>query len=130
LGHYAEWLDLRASELRRINDLRFGKTLVVGTRLELAFRRVSPATFEERRLAYHEQLQARFFEQFRITGTEREVIRAGDSLWSIAGRADNVPVWLLRQYNPDLDFNDLHPGMPVILPNLERQKSEPDSAST
>jgi membrane-bound lytic murein transglycosylase D len=121
LGHYAEWLDLRASELRRVNNMRYGKPVVVGKRLKLRFSRVAPAEFEQRREAYHEELQARFFEQFRIAGTEKTRVQSGDSLWTLARRADNVPVWLLRQYNPDLNFEDLHPGMAVSLPRVERQ---------
>ena len=123
LGHYAEWLDLRASRLRRVNGMRYGTPLVIGHRLKLDFSRVEPATFEQRRLAYHEQLQARFFEQFRITGTETVLVRKNDSLWTLSRRSDNVPVWLLRQYNPDLDFDALHPGNPVNMPILERQPS-------
>jgi membrane-bound lytic murein transglycosylase D len=121
LGHYAEWLDLRASELRRVNNMRYGKPVVVGKRIKLRFSRVAPAEFVQRREAYHEELQARFFEQFRIAGTEKTLVQSGDSLWTLARRADNVPVWLLRQYNPDLNFEDLHPGMPVSLPKVERQ---------
>ncbi|WP_067560935.1 LysM peptidoglycan-binding domain-containing protein [Halofilum ochraceum] len=121
LGHYAEWLDLRASELRRVNNMRYGKPVVIGKRIKLRFSRVAPAEFVQRREAYHEELQARFFEQFRIAGTEKTLVQSGDSLWTLARRADNVPVWLLRQYNPDLNFEDLHPGMPVSLPKVERQ---------
>ncbi len=121
LGHYAEWLDLRASQLRRINDMRYGKPVIIGHRLQLRFTRVAPEAFQRRREAYHEELQARFFEQFRITGTEQTLVERGDSLWTLARRTNNVPLWLLRQYNPDLDFEDLHPGMPVTLPKLERQ---------
>jgi len=133
LGHYAEWLDLRASELRRENNMRYGKPVVVGKRIKLRFSRVAPAEFEERREAYHEELQARFFEQFRITGTEQTTVQSGDSLWTLARRMDNVPVWLLRQYNPDLNFEDLHPGMPVSLPTVERQadsRGEGDADAT
>ncbi|MDZ7747897.1 MAG: LysM domain-containing protein [Halofilum sp. (in: g-proteobacteria)] len=130
LGHYAEWLDLRASQLRRVNDMRYGTPVVIGKRLELDFSRVEPATFEERRLQYHEELQGRFFEQFRITGTERELVQRGDSLWTLARRSDNVPVWLLRQYNPDLDFSALRPGMPVTLPVVERQAQGGDEAGS
>lgn len=123
LGHYAEWLDLRASQLRRINDMRYGTPVVIGHRLKLDFSRVTPDTFEQRRMGYHEQLQARFFEQFRIADTETVLVRNGDSLWTLARRSDNVPVWLLRQHNPDLDFDALHPGMPVTVPKVERQPS-------
>jgi len=130
LGHYAEWLDLRASQLRRINDMRYGDPVVIGRRLELDFSRVSPEQFEKRRLDYHEQLQGRFFEQFRIAGTQRQVVERGDSLWSLARRSDNVPVWLLRQYNPDLDFSELKPGMPVTLPQVERQPQPNEGAGS
>ena len=34
LGHYAEWLDLRASELRRLNGLR-GDRIYAGQSLRL-----------------------------------------------------------------------------------------------
>ncbi|MDZ7828778.1 MAG: LysM peptidoglycan-binding domain-containing protein [Halofilum sp. (in: g-proteobacteria)] len=127
LGHYAEWLDLRASQLRRINDMRYGKPVVVGKRLKLDFSRVDPGTFEQRRREYHELIQARFFEQFRITGTREAIVRTGDSLWTLSRRMNNVPVWLLRQYNPDLDFDALHPGNRVTVPVLERQPSAGDS---
>jgi len=131
LGHYAEWLDLRASQLRRINDMRYGTPVVIGNRLELDFSNVDPATFEQRRQAYHESLQTRFFDQFRIAGTKKVLVQRGDSLWTLARRADNVPVWLLRQYNPDLDFTALQPGMPITLPQVERQpQTDNDSGST
>lgn len=130
LGHYAEWLDLRASQLRRINDMRYGDPVVIGRRLELDFSRVSPEQFQKRRLDYHEQLQGRFFEQFQIAGTQRQVVERGDSLWSLARRSDNVPVWLLRQYNPDLDFSELKPGMPVTLPQVERQPQPNEGAGS
>ena len=121
LGHYAEWLDLRASQLRRINGMRYGKPVIVGKRLKLDFSHVTPEQFQQRRESYHQELQARFFEQFRIEGTETTLVKTGDSLWTLAHQANNVPVWLLRQYNPDLDFDDLHPGMPVTLPKVVRE---------
>lgn len=122
LGHYAEWLDIRASDLRRLNSIRYGTPVVIGNRLELDFERVDPETFESLRREYHKNLQARFFEQFRLSGTEEVEIQRGDSLWTIARRHDNLPVWLLRQYNPDLDFDRLRPGMTVTLPFVERHE--------
>lgn len=120
LGHYAEWLDVRASDLRQVNAMQFGTPVVIGHRLTLDFSQVDREQFERRRQTYHEQLQARFFDQFRITGTEEHRIEAGDSLWTLSLRSSNVPVWLLRQYNPDLDFDLLRPGMPVVVPAVER----------
>jgi membrane-bound lytic murein transglycosylase D len=92
---------------------------VIGQQLELDFARVSAAEFEQRRLEHHQSLQNEFFEAFSVTGTERHVLEAGESLWYLAQRKYRVPVWLLRQYNPDLDFAALAPGAPLIVPVVE-----------
>jgi membrane-bound lytic murein transglycosylase D len=119
LGHYADWLGVGASRLRRINGLHARSTVVIGQRLRLDFRRVPREQFEQRRREYHERLQAEYFATHRITGTEVYIARRGDSLWSLTKGSAGVPVWLLQQFNPDLDFGDLKPGAQVILPRIE-----------
>jgi len=123
LGHYAEWLEVRASQLRRLNRMRFEQPVVIGQRLKLDFARVSPAEFEQRRLEYHQSLQNEYFEAFVVTGTERHVLAPGESLWYLAKRKYRVPVWLLRQYNPDLDFAALPAGSPLVVPVVEPRTS-------
>ena len=44
--------------------------------------------------------------------------RRGDSLWSVTQRGA-MPVWLLQQYNPDVDFAVLRPGTVIVLPQVE-----------
>ncbi len=125
LGHYAEWLDLRASDLRRKNNLRYGEPLVIGERLELDFARVEPATFEQRRRNYHRELQSAFFERNHIRGTRTHRIERGDSLWNLTRPSTDIPVWLLRQYNPDRDFTTLKPGDEIRMPVVEQQEAGP-----
>jgi membrane-bound lytic murein transglycosylase D len=124
LGHYAEWLGLRASRLREINDMRYREPVVIGQQLRLDFSRVSIEDFERRRLAHHRALQDEFFAQFRIAGTQTHTVRRGDSLWILAKRTYNVPLWLLRQYNPDLDFSTVFPGTDITIP-LVQDRPEP-----
>ncbi|MGO9934754.1 MAG: hypothetical protein ACLPV8_23470 [Steroidobacteraceae bacterium] len=31
----------------------------------------------------------------------------------------DVPVWLVAEYNPDVDFNDVRPGTTIALPRVE-----------
>ncbi len=119
LGHFADWLEVRASELRTRNRMRFEQPVVIGQHLQLDFTRVSAEEFEQRRLEYHQSLQDEFFDAFSVTGTEQHVLEAGESLWYLAQRKYRVPVWLLRQYNPDLDFAALTPGSPLIVPVVE-----------
>jgi membrane-bound lytic murein transglycosylase D len=119
LGHYADWLGVRASDLRRINHMRFGRPVIVGRRIRLDFRRVPPGEFEARRREYHQGLEASYFAAHRIAGTEQYVAQRGDSLWTLTQRFSQLPLWLLREYNPDTDFADLHPGTQLVVPRIE-----------
>jgi membrane-bound lytic murein transglycosylase D len=119
LGHYAEWLEIRASQLRAINGMRYGEDLVIGRPLRVDLSRVAPEEFERRRLEYHRSLQEEFFDAYIVTGTERHILRRGDTIWELATREYRVPVWLLRQYNPDLDFGALPAGVAMLVPVIE-----------
>lgn len=119
LGHYAEWLGVRAADLRRINHMSFRRPVRVGQRIRLDFRRVPPAEFEARRRGYHQALEASYFAAHRIAGTQPYVAQSGDSLWTLTQRFSQVPLWLLRQYNPDTDFTNLRPGTQLVVPRIE-----------
>ena len=58
-----------------------------------------------------------------MTGTTKHVIRRGDSLWYLANEKFEVPIWLLRQYNPDLDFGALPAGAQLVVPLLDSQEA-------
>lgn len=128
LGHYAEWLDLRASQLRKINQMRYGKHLVVGKRLLLDFSRVETALFEHRRMAYQQGLQEKFFTEFRIGSTYRHRLKRGESLWVLALQKFKVPIWLLRQHNPDIDFDRIAPGEIIVVPKLNKVENMAEQA--
>jgi membrane-bound lytic murein transglycosylase D len=119
LGHYADWLGTSAARLRAINHLHGRTPVVMGRRIKLEFADITREEFEIRRRDYHERLQAAYFASHRIAGTEVYIARRGDSLWSITQKSLKVPVWLLQQYNPDLDFRDLRPGTQISLPKVE-----------
>ena len=122
LGHYAEWLGIRASRLRSINRLRYGEPLPVHSRLKLDFGATSPEDFERQRLDYHKDIQETFFAEWEIAGTETHRLRRGDSLWVLSHRRFNVPLWLLRQYNPDVEFESPSVGTRITVPILKRRE--------
>jgi membrane-bound lytic murein transglycosylase D len=130
LGHYADWLELRAWRLRHLNGMRYGQPVVIGQRLSLDFSRVSASDFEHRRVAYHRSLQESFFKSNRIAGTITHVIRPGESLWILARRKYEIPIWLLRQYNPDLDFDAVYVGATVTIPRVETLDEQSSPATT
>ena len=118
IGHYADWLGVSATNLRRLNGMRGRSAVLIGRRFKLAFGNVTREQFEQRRRAYHQQLQTEYFAAHRIVSNDIYLARRGDSLWSVTQRGA-VPVWLLQQYNPDVDFAELRPGTQIVVPKVE-----------
>jgi membrane-bound lytic murein transglycosylase D len=87
--------------------------------VKLDFRKVSREDFEKKRREYHAELQASYFASHRIVGSEVYIARRGDSMWTLTKRFSGLPIWLLRQYNPDLDFADLRPGTQIVMPRVD-----------
>lgn len=119
LGHYAEWLGIRAWDIRRLNGMQYSDPVIIGDRLKLSFGQADRATFERQRREYHRDLQQAFFERWRIRGTEKYVIQRNDLIMTLTDQRA-VPLWLFRQYNPDMDTNRVSIGQEIILPVLER----------
>jgi membrane-bound lytic murein transglycosylase D len=118
LGHYADWLGLRTQRLRDINGLAFRTPVEVGKRIKLDFSNVSAQQFETLRSQYHRQQQDTFFRNHTITGVTEHVVRSGESVWILSLRKYDVPVWLFRQYNPELDMDNVRLGTRVNFPVL------------
>ena len=118
LSYYAQWLEVSAWDLRRINHLGRHQPVRIGQRVRLNFRHVSPQQFERRRIAYHQALEASYFTSHRIEGTEVYLTRSGDSLWGLTQRFPLLPTWLLRQYNPDTNFSALQPDTRLVIPRI------------
>ena len=118
LGHYGDWLEIKTQRLRDINGLAFRTPVEVGQRIKLDLGTVDAKTFEDRRIAHHRTLQDGFFREHVITGVTDHVIRRGESIWVLALRDYDVPVWLFRQYNPEVDPHRVQPGTTVHFPVL------------
>ncbi|MGB5257922.1 MAG: LysM peptidoglycan-binding domain-containing protein [Woeseiaceae bacterium] len=116
LGHYGDWLQIKTQRLRDLNNLEFREAVHVGRRIKLDLGTVDSRTFEERRIAYHRQQQDSFFKRHVISGVTDYTIRDGDSIWVLALRKYGVPLWLFRQYNPELDLQKVRPGTRVQFP--------------
>jgi membrane-bound lytic murein transglycosylase D len=119
LGHYSDWLSVSTQHVRELNRFTFRRPVLIGQRIKLDFRKVSREAFEARRRDYHRQLQAAYFAAHRIVGTQIYIARPGDSLWTLTQRAAQMPMWLVQQYNPDVDLADLHAGTQIVMPRVE-----------
>ena len=105
-------------EVRDINGLAFRTPVAVGERIKLDLGTVDAKIFEDRRVAYHRSQQDGFFRENIIIGVTEHVISRGESIWVLALRDYDVPVWLFRQYNPELDLDSVRPGSTVRFPVL------------
>jgi membrane-bound lytic murein transglycosylase D len=119
LGHFADWTKVSSTSLRTLNKLHKNAMVTLGHKVKLDLSRVSAADFEAARRDYHRQLQEAFFAGHRISGTENYVVKKGESLWIIAQQHADLPVWLVAEYNPDVDFGDVRPGTSIALPRVE-----------
>ncbi|PCJ25338.1 MAG: hypothetical protein COA96_07640 [SAR86 cluster bacterium] len=120
LGHYADWLGIRAWDVRRLNNLAYRDQVIIGKRLKLDFSQVNIAEFELKRRNFHSTLQQEFFSNFRIQNVEQYKVRRNDNVGNIARNRYSTPIWLLRQYNPGLDFNRIQIGQEIVFPLVER----------
>ncbi|MDH3440031.1 MAG: LysM peptidoglycan-binding domain-containing protein [Gammaproteobacteria bacterium] len=124
LGHYADWLGLRTQRLRDINGMAFRTPVEVGKRIKLDFSQINTEQFEQLRTQYHRQQQDTFFRTHTITGLTEHVVSRGESVWILSLREYDVPVWLFRQYNPELDLHNVQPGTRLNFPVLaEKDRS-------
>jgi membrane-bound lytic murein transglycosylase D len=120
LGHYADWLGIRTQRLRDINGLAFRAPVEVGQRIKLEFSTVDLRAFENLRTQYHREQQDVFFRNYRITGVREHVVSRGESVWILSLREYDVPIWLFRQYNPELDLHSVRRGTRLNFPVLVR----------
>lgn len=120
LGHFADWLGVSTQHVRDLNHLGAKRPVKIGARIRLDFQKVTREAFEGRRHEYHRVLQAGYFASHRILGTEVYIARSGDSLWTLTQRAKaQMPLWLLQQYNPEVDFSELRAGTQIVMPRVE-----------
>ena len=118
LGHFGDWLEIKTQRLRDLNGLAFRTPVAVGQRIILDLNTVDAKVFEERRIAYHRVQQDSYFRQHVISGVTEHTIRTGESIWILALRKYDVPIWLFRQYNPGVDMHNVRPGSIVQIPLL------------
>jgi membrane-bound lytic murein transglycosylase D len=118
LGHFSDWSGVDSETLRKLNRLHKNAQVTVGHRIKLDLSKVTAAEFLAARTDYHRHVQEAFFTAHRIAGTETYTVKRGESLWTVALQHGDLPIWLVAQYNPDVDFHDMRPGTTIALPQV------------
>ena len=121
LGHYAEWLNIPAREIRRLNGFRYGRSLHLSQQIKIPLNRTDKDEFEERRFEYHQELAEDFFASYQVGKVFTYSIKKGDSIWRLCRQEFEVPLWLLKRYNIEVDFSALKPSQRLLIPVVEKK---------
>lgn len=124
LGHYADWLKIGFSKpILKLNKIKSSRSVRLGQTIQLPIKdQATKKLFEEKRIAYHRALQKQYFNQYLVTGKKQYRFQSGDNPWTIAS-SHQIPLWLLKRFNPGI-FDNMHDiGNVVVLPVLEPQQS-------
>jgi membrane-bound lytic murein transglycosylase D len=134
LGHYAEWLGITAWEIRRLNGFPYGKVIRLDQQIKIPLQQVSKEEFEEKRqqvskeefeekrFEYHKELSEDFFASYRVEKVKFYYIKKGDTIWDLSLEEFEVPLWLIKKYNVDLDFSALVPSQKLLIPIIEKKQ--------
>ncbi len=122
VGHYADWLGLRASKsIRKLNGLSSGRSLPVGKLIKLPIEKATDTVhFEKKRIEYHQVLSESFKEHYVLYGIEPYKVRRGDSLWLLSHQF-GFPLWLLYRVNQSLGHSTLAAGKKIMLPKIQEK---------
>jgi membrane-bound lytic murein transglycosylase D len=127
LGHFAEWLEIPTKNIRRLNRFPYSQTLPLHMNVKIPLDKISKEQFEETRFEYHKKIQEDFFNFYEIESEQLYQLKKGDNVWTICNDIFEMPVWLLKLYNPKVDFNDLRLSQKLVIPMIkERTQDSPD----
>ncbi len=121
LGHYAQWLGVPTSQLRRLNNLRYGRPIHVNQQLRIPLAGSGEAEFVEKRYDFHRELLEDFFASWRIEDLRPYRVKSGDSIWVLCAREFDLPFWLICRFNKDLDPLKMRPSQEIMVPVVVRK---------
>lgn len=119
IGHYADWSGVSVQRLKDVNGLRRGAGLRIGQRIKIPFVSTTKDGFEEKRAEYQMAIQEDFFSNYKVDGTTSYEIRSGETIWKLCAE-NEIPLWLLKRYNPQKNFQRLARGEPLVLPVISK----------
>ncbi len=130
LGHYAEWANVRTWQIRNLNGLRFGSLLNLHQKIKIPLNRTTAQKFEENRYEFHKRLQEDFFAVYRVGDVQPYGVRQGDNFWTLSHEKFDLPMWLIKHYNPQIDLADLRQNQILMIPSIEKATDDEPGMDT
>lgn len=122
LGHYADWLKVPTREIRALNRFKYGTPISINQKIKLPMKKKTVLEFEEQRYEFHKEIEEDFFEAFWVQGIDHYEVKNGDNIWTLCLNELEIPLWLLKKYNPEMNFSSLHPLQKIKYPIVAKRK--------
>ncbi len=122
LGHYAGWLKVTPLEIRKLNSFKPMAAISIDQKIKIPLNKISIQAFEEQRYEFHKEIEEDFFGNFSISGVDTYEIKNGDNIWRLCENELEVPLWLLKKYNPEINFNSLQLKQKIKFPIISKLK--------
>ncbi len=85
-------------------------------KIHIPLSKVSASRFVEKRFDFHLETEEDFFSVYKIIGVKTYEVSKGDTIWEICRNKFDLPFWLLKKYNTDLNFNSLRSSQQLTIP--------------
>lgn len=122
LGHYSEWLNVKTQKIRDWNTLSLSSNIHLNQKIKLIFENVRPDEFNRLRLEFHRGLEDDFFSNYEITDTLTHRIKDGENLWYLCNYIYNLPLWLVVDFNKNVDLKKLKAGDQLTIPTVKSKR--------
>lgn len=119
LDLYSSWLTLSPKRIRQLNRMRKGQDIPPGKRLRVSFQHISPEKFMDKRLDFLQETEDDFFAGYIITGRKLYKVQPGDTLWNLCYKKFDIPLWLLRRYNSNINLSRLNVDQQLVIPVIQ-----------
>ncbi len=122
LGHYSDWLKTTTQSIRSLNGFKYGDPISIDQTIEIPIGKISAQQFETLRYEYHKEIEEDFFESFSVQDIETYIVKSGDSIWNVCANELELPVWLVKKYNPNVNFKFLYPNQSIKYPIIKKNE--------
>lgn len=120
MGHYADWLGTSMRRLRQLNRGR--RNIQVKQKVRIPIKHGTLERFKENRIEFHMAQEEDFYNQYLVVDVKYRKVKRNDTLWSIC-QDEEIPIWLFKKYNRDVNIERLSLGTQLAIPELEEKES-------
>jgi membrane-bound lytic murein transglycosylase D len=120
LGHYSDWMQVSTWRIRKLNQLG-RRSIKVNQRIQLPLSEENIEDFNKKRLEYHMALEEDFYNQYQVTDVKSRKVKYGETLWSICNEEEEIPLWLFKKFNREIDIEKIRVNTEIIIPVIKEK---------